>query len=218
MEFRLRVPEDARLSQRQSVWTWKVSVEADILWPVNPRALIKAEVVPHHEVTAVQRALESLGFAKTNVYIDFALRERPDTIVGYYRASIGIRDQIDGASLHLRVLGDHVHGRFILNRRRQSVGEHLLALVGADREEYTLQIPRFELLNPQGGPHPHSATTHLNQILSQALILPENADAKTLLRPSFGPPPDADTLLRPAAHAGSEVTDELLRSVNDVMM
>lgn len=203
-EFLLRVPDDARLSTGPSAMLWRVSVEADILWAVNPRAQAAIEVVPHYEVIAVQRALETAGFTKTNMYLDFAIRESPDTVVTYYKAPLSLREQVDGAALHLRVFGAFVHGRLILNRHQHSVGEHLLALVGADREEHPLQIRRDALLNDRGGPNTDGATPALQALLSHALILPDNADAKTLLRSASGPPLDSDTLLRPAAGTGGE--------------
>jgi sporulation-control protein spo0M len=209
--FQLRVPDDARVSGSQVAKTWRVSVEADILWAVNPRAELAVEIVPHFEVTAVQRALERRGFTRTGVYIDFAMTESPDTVVVYYRAPGSLRDQIDGASLHLRVYGDNVFGRLILNRHQHGVGEHLMALVGGDREEHGFQILRSELLNDKGGPNSDAANLILDDILARALVLPGNADEKTLLRPAAGPPPNSDSLLRPADSSGSSSSADLLR-------
>lgn len=212
--FSLRVPEDARLSQSHVSHVsqvWRVSVEADILWAVNPRASLPVTVVPHYEVTAVQRALEKRGFEKTGVYLDFAMRESPDTVVAYYRAPAALREQIDGASLHLRVHGAHVFGRLILNLHQHSVGEHLLALVGGDREEHGFELLRSELLNQKGGPRSEGAGAMLDDMLAQALIVPGNENAKTLLRPASGPPADSRSLLRPAESHGDASPDELLR-------
>jgi sporulation-control protein len=204
LPFKLRIPEDARITTSKSMLTWRVAVEADILWALNPRADVRIDVAAHHEVTAVQRALERIGFATTNVYVDFALRESPDTVVTYYKAPPNVREQIDGASLHARVFGAFVHGRLILNRHQHSVGEHLLALVGADREEFPFQIPRDALLNPKGGPNGKGAAPALQDILSRALVLPSNVDQKTLLRAATGPPSEAMSLLRPASGSSTD--------------
>ncbi len=211
VSFRFRLPDDARLTRKTSADGWRVAAEADILWAINPRANVDLEVVPHHEVTAVQLALERLGFARTSVYLEFALPESPDTIVRYYKAPPHLREQIDGASLHLRVLEDYVHGRLILNRRQHSVGERLLAMVGADREEHELMIVRQDLLNAEGGPRYEGATKPIEDVLNRSLILPENVEERTLLRPTAGPPPGANSLLRPAGPTDSISADELLR-------
>src|SRR5205823_4441828 len=83
-----------------------------------------------------------------------------------------------------------------INRRENSLAEHLKALVGGNNEEFSLALPRKDLLTPAGSPNSNGARPALEKILEDLIVLPGDLK-KTLLRPASRPASEDGNLLRP---------------------
>lgn len=213
--FILLLPNDASIYPESPLGTrgWQVTAEADIAWALNPRVASPLHVIPHPEVKAVQEAVKLLGFRVTGLYIDFARVLTPDTIVQYYTAPAAYAEQLDGASLHLRVGMDYVEGRFILNWREHSLADRMKALVGGDREELLLLVPRKETLRGKKVPHPPGVLPYLKALLEKAHVYPDS-EAQHLVRAASAPE-GTTTLLRPASSAPDIPQGTLLRPLEE---
>lgn len=163
--FEIGIPSDARCSRRREGWT--LDAEAHIPWAVDARAQAVLKVLPHPEVLAVQRAArDSLGLtplswdgSRPEIYYNFGA---PDWL----------QDRLDGVAFRLQIVGDALIGEMILNRQEQGVGDFLKAMVGADRESVSFQIPRHDLLTKRGSPNPAGASPYLQTLLDKLDIVP----------------------------------------------
>lgn len=207
-QFALTVPNHADLGGRLSA-VWRAKALAAIFGTfVYPCAEAAIAVVPHYEVLAVHSALAHFGFSTGEAASSFLSSPRR-TVYGvetFHTAPLGLRDQISGVAVHLAVRDSEIEGWVTFKRRPRSLGE---LLEGSACDVFQIHIPRSALLTRQGAPQPLGAVPALRAVLLKAVILPENANERTLLRPSNGG--GADDLLRPAAFGRGGNTDSLLK-------
>jgi len=203
--FAFQVPDDALLSSSQS--GCYLEAVADIFWSVNPGARIDLNVVPHRELLAIHGAMRMLGFSEAE-WDDML------SVITYSHIPEGLRQQLNGVALRLKIEEDYVTGRLLLDRSEYGLVERLRAFAGHDREEHDVLIPRQELLDAQGQPFPTGASPYLNDIFEAALVMPGN-DRKWLLRGASKPEDAEETLLRPAVRGEDIRPDELLRAPSE---
>ena len=97
-----------------------------------------------------------------------------------------------------------------LNPREHGLRDKMKALVVNSYQVFPLKFEPFALLTPDGNPNPAAALPRIQEILDEALVLPDN-EKNRLLRSATAP--NADTLLRPARDFHRVRPDELLRPV-----
>jgi sporulation-control protein len=196
LPFSIRVPDELPL-YRGLNFIWRVKACAQI-WATfcSPCAETTVVVFPHSEISAVHGAMAHFGFS-TGEYVSAMLGSSRRTEYGidtFHMAPLGLRDQVSGVDLHLAVRSSEVEGWMTFKRRSRSLMERV---GGAANDVVRFTIPRDVLLTPQGAPQPLGAVPALRTVLLTSLIFPENANERTLLRPSNTG--GADELLRPAA-------------------
>lgn len=194
--FEFEMHESARLTSPSGTDGWRLNAVADILMAVNPSAMVELKVVIHREIRAVQVALERLGFRPTVFHVPALFPIEPEETIQYYRATSKLQGQLDGASLQLRVGDNWVMGKLVINRRETSLAEHLKSLVGGNNEEFSIALPRKDLLTPGGSPNSNGARATLQKILEDVIVLPGDLK-KQLLRPASRPASEDGNLLRP---------------------
>lgn len=213
--FQLPIPASTHLTTSIGFQekTTLVAAEADILWAVNPRTGISVQITPEPEILVMDIAMGHLGFTEMRDTFE----ERPQLFPSLtnasgnilqktYVAPPAIEEQITHATLQLGVEYGWVRGRLLLNRTEIHLADYLKAMVGGDKEEFSIDIPSERLQNPQG---PATAVTIIQEMLNRALILPDN-EQNWLLRASSNPDTGADILLRPAGSQPESHVEELL--------
>ena len=213
--FSLLIPDDAMLTRyalkTPSVGCQLVAEAAlEETWRAR-KATTVLYVTLHREIEAIFGALRMLGFKEASWFAHHLLRPSEDEqSTATFDAPEELQEQLSNLSVFLSISGNHLVGKVQFAIRQATLGGQVKALVGGNRQEDNLLIPRAALISERGGPNPWEAIPYLKQKLARALALPDNPEA-WMLRPAMAPEEGGRTLLRPVQPSASPSDSNLLR-------